>query len=458
MNRIHFRDKEPKYRQLYLYYRREIEAGKIEAREKMPSKRVLARQLGIGLRTVELAYEQLVAEGYVYSEERKGYFVSPLVNLAKEIRNSTVIKDESPDEKDYVYSFTLSGVEEEGFPWSVIRRLQRSVFDDHERHFLGGGEMKGERQLRENIAAYLRQARGFSPDPENIIISSGTESLLQLLFLLLSEESLALEDPGFSRLHTLCRDLGKTVYPLGFDAEGIRPEELNKTGCNLVFITPSHQFPTGLVYPVGRRLELLSWAMEKKERYLLEDDYDSEFRYGVHPLPSLKSLDRGDKVIYLGSFSKSLSPSFKLSYLVIPKALGQPFKELSYWSCPVSLSTQFLVSSFIAEGHYTRHLNRMRKIYKDKRELLVDAILEVDPEASLGGSDAGLFITLKPSVKGTEERLVKKARKKGIFLYGMHEFSLKKRVEEAVFLLGFASIKKERIKGAVEALYEAWRA
>lgn len=454
---IIFREDEPKYRQLYFYLRREIEEGKIQANEKLPSKRMLARQLGVSLNTVELAFEQLMAEGYLYGIQRKGYYVSSMLNVVKEIDVPDSTSLSPLEEKTYRYSFSLSGVEEEGFPFATLRKIHGSVLSQYQDEFLLGGERKGILQLRERIAAYLREARGFSPHPESIIISSGTDSLLQLIFLLLGEEGLALEDPGFQLLHTLCHDLGKDVFPLGLDQEGILPEDLRKTGCNLVFITPSHQFPSGLVYPVARRLELLSWALEAKERYIIEDDYDSEFRYTVNPLPSLKSLDRGDKVIYLGSFSKSLSPAFKLSYLVLPEALLEAFDQLTYWACPVSLSTQLTLAHFVGDGHYTRHLNRMRKIYKEKREILVDSILMEDPNAVLGGSDAGLFLTLRPSIPLSEETLVMKAKKKGIFLYAMGEFSLAKREEEPVLVLGFSSIKKEDIPLGINELYSSWR-
>lgn len=456
-NNMIFQKHEPKYKQLYQYFRREIEEGSYLAHESLPSKRGLSSLLGVSLRTVELAYEQLVAEGYVYSQQRKGYFASPLLNLNKEIRTIATFDSEVIKKPECLYSFSLSGVEGEGFPWNVLKSLGKLSWEEHQLDLLGGGNAKGQRKLRENIAHYLREARGFSPDPRRILISSGTESLLQLLFLLLDQDSLALEDPGFRRLHTLCEDLGKKVFPIGLDQDGMVPEELRKSGCNLAFITPSHQFPTGLVYPVGRRLELLSWAMEEEKRFLIEDDYDSEFRYGINPVPSLKSLDRGDKVIYLGSFSKSISPSLKLSYLILPDCLMEIFENLSYLSCPVSLSIQYVISDFIEKGHYTRHLNRMRKIYKQKREILVQAILELDPGARVGGSDAGLFITLIPEIDEKEEILIDKAKNKGIHLYGISEFSLRNEKGRPQLLLGFAALKKEEIRSAVETLYMAWK-
>jgi GntR family transcriptional regulator/MocR family aminotransferase len=296
--------------------------------------------------------------------------------------------------------------------------------------------------------------------PDRIVISSGTEFLLQLLIQLFDASSVyAIENPGYEKLNMVFNSSRAAYRTVALDAHGMRPEALEASGADIACITPSHQFPTGRIMPVSRRIQMLNWAYGKPERYIIEDDYDSEFRYSGKPIPSLQGLDRQGKVIYIGAFSKSLSPALRISYMVLPEALAARYREkLNFYICPVPTIAQKTLCRFIDEGHFERHLNRMRNLYKQKRETLVAAIRDLLPGAEVSGASAGLHVALRVRNGMSERQLIRSAAAHQVKVYGVSRYYsvLPEGGGGDTLLLGFATLKTDEIGDAVSRLRYAW--
>ena len=451
---------EPLFKQLYSHVKQEIISGNLAKNEKLPSKRQFASSLQCSQNTVQAAYNQLVDEGYLVSRAKSGYFVAELdgiLNINKE-QKTTPSDEDLPD--IYKFDFSHQGVDFECFPFSTWRKITKEIIHEYDKDLLRTGDPQGYLVLRTSIAHYLHQSRGVNCSPNQIIISSGTEFLLQLLIQLFEKNFIyAIENPGYEKLSMIFKSSRAEYRPVTLDESGMRPDELERNAANVACITPSHQFPTGHIMPVSRRIQLLNWANEKPDRYIIEDDYDSEFRYSGKPIPSLQGFDNGGKVIYIGAFSKSLSPALRISYMILPeKLLGIYNEKLNFYICPVPTIEQKTLQRFMDEGHFERHLNRMRNLYKQKRERLVSAIQEMLPEASIGGANAGLHFVLRIGNSMLEPELIQKAMKCGVKVYGLSRYFSGPNPQEHqnTLVLGFASLKIDEISDAVSHLKRAW--
>ncbi len=446
------------YEQVCEKIRDEIISGQYEAGDRIPSKRSLAESLQCSLNTVQTAYAQLVDEGYLRVREKSGFFVADLEGILTGGLQSTAVV--LPEEKvsPYLYDFSYQGIDETSFPLTLWRRLSREAMSGV---FLSSSDANGSYELRSSIAKYLRLSRGVQCSPSQVLISSGSEYLLQLLIQLLDSDTIyAIENPGYEKLSQLFRSNRVTYRPIDVDGQGVILKQLISSDADVVCITPSHQFPTGSIMPVGRRLQLLSWAQQSDRRYIIEDDYDSEFRYAGKPIPSLQGLDQSGRVIYLGSFSKSLFPSLRVSYLVLPEHLCHRYDELlSFYMCPVPLQIQKTLARFLSGGHFDRHLNRMRKIYKGKREVLVTFLRESFPESTIEGAPAGGHLVIRMKSGKSEDELVQAAEKAGVKVYGLSLFySRQTKVQEGPsILLGYASLSIGQIEEGVALLRRAWK-
>ncbi|MDD5602650.1 MAG: PLP-dependent aminotransferase family protein [Eubacteriales bacterium] len=459
----------PFYEQIYDAVKSEIVAGALKHGEKLPSKRCLATRLQCSLNTVQGAYSQLTAEGYINPRSRSGYYISKIDGMLNLEKSEEDEEAESSQDPAYRYDLTHHGIDSNAFPFSVWRRLTKESINEYDMDLHKTGESQGYSGLRSSISRYLRQSRGVKCSPQQIIISSGTEMLVQLLIQLFGEKSIyALEDPGYEKLNLIFKSNRSVYKAMPLDSEGILPQALRESGAHIAFTTPSHQFPTGTIMPINRRINLLQWAGESPERYIVEDDYDSEFKYGGMPVPSLHSLDTGDSTIYAGSFSKCLTPSIRISYMVLPLKLMEPYySKLSFYVCPASLIEQKALCRFIDEGHFERHLNRMRNIYKKKRECLISAVRSEIPDAVISGANAGLHVLLTVRTRKTESEIVSAAAAKGVRIYGLSRFFSPERQEvydardraapgaPVSLLLGFASVDAADIPEAVRALRSA---
>lgn len=449
------------YLQLYEYIKSEIQAGRIACSTKLPSKRKLSAHLNISQNTIQTAYDQLIEEGYVLPVERKGFFVCRLDNMVSlESAGKTGAMENEANDQTAVYDFSYHGVDMPNFPFSIWRKITKEVINEYDTELLRSGDIQGYANLRSSIAGYLRQSRGVNCSADQIVVSAGTEYLFQLLIQLLGRDSVyGIENPGYEKLNLLFSSSRAKFKAISIDNEGMVLEDIRKSGADVICITPAHQFPSGGIMPINRRIQILNWANECKDRYIIEDDYDSEFKYSGKPIPALQGLDSSGRVIYMGAFSKSLSPSLRISYMVLPEKLLKEFKErMSFIICPVPMIEQKVLCRFIQEGYFERHLNKMRNIYKKKREVLTAGILKLGSPMEVVGADAGLHLILRVNNGMNERQLVDTALSAGVRVYGLSKYYLDKEYlsKTPELLLGYATMGEEEITEALEILNRAW--
>ena len=457
---LNSRSKKPLYEQIYDYIKSDIQNGRISYGEKLPSTRALSKHLEVSRSTVELAYEQLLSEGYIESAPYRGFFVAQIDELYQLKKGDKIPERKQEKKKEYRYDFTPNGVDLNSFPYNVWRKLSKDILMDDRIELFRSGDPQGEYAFRNAICNYLYQARGVNCTPEQIVIGAGSDYILMLLSMIIGKEHMiAFEDPTYKQAYRVIRSLGYDTVPVVMDRQGMEIPELEKTGADIAYVTPSHQYPTGIIMPIRRRMELLKWAYEKEGRYIIEDDYDSEFRYKGKPIPALQGYDAEDKVIYLGTFSKSIAPAIRLSYMVLPKTLLDVYQTKgSFVNSTVSKVDQTIVQHFIEEGYYERHLNKTRALYKNRHDILIDALKTLEDICTISGEHAGVHILLSFENGWKEKELIEKAAEKDIRVYGLSDYRIQKAEKEnATILLGYANMNEGDIKEAVEILNQCWR-
>ncbi len=426
----------PLYESLYRLLREDIRTGKLSPGEKLPSKRALAAHLEVSVITVEAAYEELLSEGYIRSKEKVGYFV-------EEYRRPPAVTAPTIPAPDPAPRGTV-----EGFPFSVWSRLQREVVLDYGEKLLLPLPNRGVPELRNAIARHLASFRGMTVDPENILIGAGTDFLYNLLIQLLGRDHIyAVEDPGYGKIRSIYAAGGVTCLPIPMDDSGVRPDALGDA--RVLHISPSHHYPTGLVTPPARRRELLDWA-DRNRGWIIEDDYDSEFRFHAHPMSAMQTMD-SQRVIYMNSFSKSLAPSIRISYMVLPTALMAKFqRELGFYSCTVPSFEQYTLARFLSLGHFEKHINRMRKFYRSSRKKVV-ARIKSSPMAdrlTIRELDAGLHFLLQVDTNLPDSAF----RAAGIPFPTLGSFYADKRENLHTLVVSYAGLKDETLDEALEKL------
>lgn len=449
----------PLYDQLYSGIKEAIITKKISVGEKLPSKRKLSDFLNISQTTIEIAYAQLLAEGYIMSKARVGYFVEEIDELPYIHQDTVASLSELPKKKTYKIDFNPASIDIHAFPFQTWRKYAKELFDDTSKELLLTGEPQGELSLRTEIANYLYQSRGVVCSPEQIVVGSGTEQLLPMILRLFSDDTyFALENPGYPAVHRMFSQHKRKVYPITVDDEGILIHELEKTSADVVYITPSHQFPTGAVLSATRRAQALNWAAQSTSRYIIEDDYDSEFRYTGKPIPALHALDRNDKVIYMSTFTKSLMPSLRVAYFVLPPKLLATYNDVfNYYSSTVPRFDQHIVANFMRDGHFAKHLNRMRKIYRKKHDKLTSILENYSNQIKITGEQAGMHILLEVQHALSEKHLQELASNAEIGIYPLSDYRLDRTVtSQAQFLLGFGGIPVHEIEQSIEKLMDCW--
>ena len=409
----------PLYEALYRCIRADILSGELKPGQKLPSKRALAQNLEVSKITVEAAYNQLLAEGYIRAREKVGYFVE---DIPQTLALPAAAPCSAPSEaKRPLLDLTGSGTEK--FPFSVWSRLQREVMLDYGEKLLLPLPNQGIAPLRQAIADHLHAFRAMHVDPDNILIGAGTDFLYNLLIQLLGREKIyALEDPGYSKIRKIYAAGDARCISVPMDREGVLPQALGSA--QVLHLSPAHHFPTGLVTSVPRRLALLDWA-QRCGGYIIEDDYDSEFRFDAHPKPTMQSLDRSGRVIYMNTFSRSLAPSIRISYMVLPAGLMAQFrKNLGFYSCTVSSFEQYTLARFLSRGYFEKHINRMRKYYKNRRNQVVSALnsCAFSEKLTIREEDAGLHFLLKVDTPLTDSQLVQYCEQKGVRLRALSSY------------------------------------
>ncbi len=450
----------PLYEQIYQYIKSEIKSGKIECKTKLPSSRSLASHLQVSRSTVDMAYTQLISEGYIESVPCKGYYVCEIsllydINIPK--RTKKIPKTKTVEER--LIDFSPNGIDLEYFPFGTWRKISRSILNEEKKELFDSGNYKGDEGLRRNICNYLFEARNVHCSPDNIIIGAGNDFLMTILCRLMKQTRvIAMESPTYQRAYQVFRSNDKKVVTVKVEKDGIDVESLRSKNADLVYVMPSHQYPLGTVMSIRKRNKLLKWANEKDERYIIEDDYDSEFRYHGKPIPALMGIDNTDKVIYIGTFSKSIAPAIRMSYMVLPEHLMNLYeKEISFYSQTVSRIDQAVVSEFIENGHFERHLNKMRSIYREKHDMVLSNMKDMGKMISIYGANAGLHIVIKFNNGMTEKELIDRAHNAGVKVYPLSEYYIDETYKERnAVIMGFAKLNHSEIKKGIELLKKAW--
>lgn len=438
-------EKEPLYEQIYEQIKHQIQMGDLPQKTKLPSARKLAAYLDVSRNTVDFAYGQLAAEGYIESRPRSGFYVCQVEELAAlDIHVETEEVCGGEKKAQMPYDFSPSGTDMEYFPYHVWRKLLKEIMINDNSELFQKGDPQGDYELRRSIMYYLRQSRGVHVHASQIVIGAGMENLLFLLRQTFGKKCVVgLENPVYTNACGILRELGFGIRPVAMDHNGLNVDDLRKIDADLAYVTPAHQYPTGVIMPAGRRGQLLRWAREKEERYIIEDDYDSEFRYHGKPIPALQGLDSSEKVIYMGTFSRAIAPAIRVGYIVLPpKLLDLYHKNVTAFSCSVSRIDQKVLTLFLSEGHFERHLNRMRNLYKEKHDLLLECIRKNIPGASVSGEGAGVHLIVNFHIREKEE-FEQKLRQQGVVIYPLSFYYIEGTPREEQYILGFTRMKKE---------------
>ena len=454
----------PLYEQLYRSIAQEISAGALPAGARMPGKRSLAEALSVSVNTVDGAYQMLAAEGYLASRPRSGFYVQEYparpVLTGEANRPPELPAAPAPEGPPVQYDLSTSGVDTRLFPARTWARLQKELLYTSP-GLLARGDPQGEMELRQALAGYLEEYRGVRCAPEQIIVGAGIEHLLSLLAPLLPGPA-AVEDPGYPRARQVLENSGRPCRFMPVDEGGLSVAALAASDAAVCYATPSHQFPTGVTMPAPRRAQLLAWAREQPGRYILEDDYDSEFRFDIRPLPSLQGMAGPDgPVVYLTTFSKSLAPGIRIACMVLPGPLLDRYRQdFALYSNTVSRFEQQTLSRFMTGGYFTRHLARMRLTYKKRMEHLTAALTDaLGPGLVIRGRHSGLHLLLTLPGAGGEARMVSGAAGAGVRLHGLSEYYLARPelCPPDTVVAGYAALAEEDIGAAAAALARAWR-
>lgn len=447
------------YEQIYDHIKKEIRDGKLLTGERLPSTRSLAEYLQVARSTVDYAYGQLLDEGYIESRPCKGFFVCPL-DVLEQLESELQGEEEMPEAPSRVYEYDFSPYEIDmtAFPFSVWKRITRNILTDANSDLFSRGEPQGDYELRLTISRYLHSSRGVNCRPEQIIVGAGNDYLLLLLEKILGRHvRIAMENPTYLRSYRIFQSFAYPISTVDMDESGMKVSRLEKENVGAVYVMPSHQFPSGVVMPIGRRLELLRWACGAPGRYIIEDDYDSEFRYHGKPIPSLQASDEHGRVIYIGSFSKSIAPAIRVSFMVLPQALLEKYRsECFFYSCTVSRIDQSILNEFIRDGCFERHLNKMRKIYRAKHETLLECLKPFREQFRISGENAGLHLLLTSKSGRTERELVERAMEAGVKVYGLSDNMAERSADTGTVLLGFGKLKQNGIEEGIQRLRAVW--
>lgn len=461
--------------QLYQTLRERILDGRMASRMRLPASRELAETLGVSRNTVVRAYDQLYAEGYIEGRIGDGTYVAELgvgvptvmpsgmqAQIPQPLQARLQAYGPGSPREGPPCAFRLGLPALDLFPFDVWSRLQAQFWRAPALEYLGYGEAAGDPRLREMVAAYLRNSRGLRCTPEQVLITSGAQQAISLCTQLLLQpgDGVAVENPCYRAAAQTFAVAGARLRGIAVDEDGLDTRQLAElSDCRLAYVTPSHQYPTGVTLSLTRRLELLEWA-EREQAWIIEDDYDGEYRYSGTPLAPLASLDRQSRVLYVGTFSKVLFPALRLGYLVVPPALVEPLAQLRTLGMRHSeVGTQAVLAEFIAGGHFQRHIRRMRRAARSRRDALLRDWPTVEAGVALPLVQAGLHVCVPLPSLARERELLNKAAAVGVELSALSEYCLAEpgQAPRAGLVLGFAGVDERRIAYALEKLRQAWR-
>ncbi|TJY42573.1 PLP-dependent aminotransferase family protein [Cohnella pontilimi] len=457
----------PLYLQLYTQIRNHIRSGVIRNGTRLPSTRSLQQQLNISKTPIETAFQMLLSEGYIVSKPRSGLFaVNPHENRTtsdhsvdlQQLGGAQYPRTPSSAAPEIQIDFRPVGVDIDMFPVRMWRKTLHEAIENHSADIGKYGNPQGEYALRVVLADYLRKSRGVVCSPEQVVIGSGFAYSFGLItHLLKGIHRIAHEEPGYDQVRELFILNGFHVLPIPVGAKGMSLEALEASGAQAVYVTPSHQLPTGAIMPYAEREYLLEWA-KSAEAYIIEDDYDGEFRYFGKPIPSLQSLDRTGRVIYMGTFSKVFTPAIRMNYTVLPLELAQRLPELLHMLNAPSRVEQWAMTSWIEEGHWYRHIRRMRNTYRRKHQRLLELIkTHFSNHVEITGHSAGLHIRMELKTRLTVEELLRLAAEYGVKVYDFQQSWINwVEPEFPEIYLGFAGMKESAMEEGILRLKKAW--
>lgn len=451
----------PLYEQLYEELRQSIIRGDMKQGEALRPIRVLAEELQVGKNTVNRAYQQLLSEGYIHSLMGSGYYVediSDLVYKQGEAPGERIHEEEA--EVPIRYNFNYENIDAALFPWTKWRQyVQNALLEESYHAEIDYEENKGNLDLRKSLCTYLNNSRGVRCDPEQIIISAGTQYAMDVITSILpfSHYRVGYEEPGYDGMRTVFLNKGYEILPLPMIESGVDLQVMEKADCNLLYLIPSQQFPTGVTTSLTRRLQLLEWA-DKKQIYIIENDYDNEFSYGKSRLPSLHYLDEGDNVIYLSTLAKVLSPSIRCAYFVLPPKLLEVYEEkYRYYYSALPTFSQKALAGFINDGHLEKHVRKMSLLNRKKHQIFIKTINQLlQDQVDIYTADAGSHVFMRIRGCQSQDLMLQRMRKLGIKIYGTKEYWYRKdNIKEDTFLVGYNSIPSYEIERACQAFANA---
>lgn len=456
----------PLYEQLFWEIRNNILKGEFEKNQRLTPIRILANELEISHNTVSKAYQQLVAEGYVRAVTGSGYYVEELQTL-KEInrqKNSSVNKNTIYSEQDIPikYNFCYEGFSSEIFPWNKWRRyLLEALTEESYANHISYEVNKGNLELRKSLCKYLHKNRGVKCDPQQIVISTGTQYAMNILADIFPKRTykIGVEEPGYDGMRQVFLNKGYKICPINMTKDGINANILEQTDCDLLYLTPSHQFPTGITLSMSKRLQILEWGRRNK-CYIIENDYDNEFLYGERPILSMQSMDRGERVIYMGTLSKVLTPELRCAFTVLPPHLMKIYEEkFSHFYSPISVYEQKALAAFIDNGGLERQSRSMAVLNRRKCEVIYKILnSELKKEVKCFPTPAGSHLLVKIFGFKNQKDLIYEMRQYGIQIYETDDYWFASEHEDKdVYLIGFSGILEENLREACMEFVDALR-
>lgn len=453
---------EPIYLQLYEQLKQAIVAQVLPADSKLPSIREIARALAISKTTVESAYSQLEMEGYIYAKAKVGYFACDLAGSGWHGAQPLPLPvSRAKLERDVQYDFSNDSIDSESFDFALWRKYVSRTLSEDSSRFFDYGDPMGAYELRYELARYLHQSRAVHCVPEQIVIGAGTQVLLNLLCGLIKEDyhGIGFEEPGFAYGRYVFQDQGFTIEPIPLENDGLSVQRVKEKDLDLVYVSPSNQFPTGAVLPVYKRLALLE-CIQSRNGLIIEDDYDSELRYFGRPIPSMQGLDGGRTVVYIGSFSKILLPALRISYMVLPSKLLPVLRQkIDFYNQTASLVEQLTVAHFMADGQLNKQIRKTRKIYARKNQQLLESLQAVmGDKIRILGKETGLHVLLEVLTAKDSKVLAKQAASIGIKVTPLSDYALNPQASDGypLVVLGYGGIHLSQIAPAVALLNQVW--
>lgn len=459
------------YMQLYNYIKEQITHGRIKPGERLPALRKTAKELSLSLTTIELAYNQLLVEGYIISKPQSGYYVTDISSGEAYISSSSsldfTLHNYTLEESPYIYDTSC-------FDFAKWRKTTSKVLSTYSHLLLFAGDSQGEAALRYEISKYVYSSRGVICHPSQVVIGAGTQQLMSHLGRILNKigiQNLSTETPGYLPAQRIFADSGFTVTKIPVDKEGIKVDLLPTNIPSAVYVNPNNQFPTGAVMSISRRYQLLNWAKDNKS-YILEDDYDSELRYFGKPVPALQGLAENSKVVYLGSFSSTLFPAIRVSYMVLPEEMTEIFKTMKQdYAQTCSKTEQLTLAFFMDEGHYTAGIKKMRNLYRQKLSLCIDLIkTHGENFIKTFNTNSGLNLVLSVDSHLSPQVLCNRAKEIGAYVVPVKELSEAETIfddeqlsyekedkEDVKLLFYYSRIPLQDLEAVVKKLIKTWK-